>query len=219
MILEYYWSKFMKLLRARGIARSRIDKTSTIYPGSSVVESSVGRHSYCGCDCCILSADIGSFCSISDEVFIEGYSGHFTDYVSTSPVFFSHKSVLRKKFSHLDSPKPARAHIGNDVWIGKRALIKAGVNIGTGAVIGMGSVVTKNVEPYSIVAGNPARPIRNRFNQEMIAALLASKWWDLPDSALTQLSPQFNDPDAFLEAVKSYNSQEKERDVEYTPNS
>ena len=70
--------------------------------------------------------------------------------------------------------------IGNDVWIGDRATILSGVRIGDGAVIGAGSVVTKDVEPYSIVAGNPARPKRTRFDEETIKKLLEIKWWDWP---------------------------------------
>lgn len=202
MILEYYWSKFMKLIRARGIANSRIDKTSTIYPGSSIVASSVGKYSYCGLDCCILSADIGNFCSISDEVFIEGHSGHAMNCVSTSPVFSSQKSVLRKKFAKHSTQGPKRTIIENDVWIGKRVLIKAGVKIETGAVIGMGSVVTKDVAPYTVVAGNPAKPIKKRFDDEQIRLLTKSEWWNLPDNALKKLAPRFNNVDSFLAELR-----------------
>lgn len=201
MNLEYYWSKFMKLIRARGITNSRIDKTATIYPGSSVVDSSMGKHSYCGLDCWILSVDIGNFCSISDEVFIEGNSGHAMHHVSTSAVFFSQKSVLRKKFATHICEMPKRTTIGHDVWIGKRALIKAGVTIGNGAAIGMGSVVTKDVPPYTVVAGNPAKPIRKRFDDKQIQLLQESEWWTLPDREIQGLAPIFNEVDTFLKNI------------------
>ena len=76
--------------------------------------------------------------------------------------------------------------IGNDVWIGFEAVILAGVTIGDGAIIGARAVVTKDVPPYTIVGGVPARPIRKRFSDEDIAALLALKWWDLPPAQLLE---------------------------------
>lgn len=91
-----------------------------------------------------------------------------------------------------------RTSVGNDVWIGEGVFIKAGIKIGDGSVVGMGAVVTKDVAPYSIVAGNPAKLIRFRFDHEVIDALLKMKWWDLPDYELRRLGPAFNDPQAML---------------------
>ncbi len=89
------------------------------------------------------------------------------------------------KYARHDYSLKLRTVVDSDVWIGEMALIKAGVHIGVGAVIGMGSVVTRDVEPYSVVAGNPARIIRKRFDDETIKALLDSlEWWTLPDSKL-----------------------------------
>lgn len=79
--------------------------------------------------------------------------------------------------------------VGNDVWIGSDALIMPGVTIGSGAVIGARSVVTKNIEPYTIVAGVPARTIKKRFSPEVIDALLDLAWWDLPVADLKELMP------------------------------
>ena len=80
------------------------------------------------------------------------------EYVSTSPVFLDHRDSVKAKFSHHHYVWRAKTSIGHDVWIGEAALIKGGLNIGHGAVIGMGSVVTKDVPPYAIVAGNPIFP-------------------------------------------------------------
>jgi carbonic anhydrase/acetyltransferase-like protein (isoleucine patch superfamily) len=84
-----------------------------------------------------------------------------------------------------------RTTIGNDVWIGARAMVLDGVTIGDGCVIAAGSVVTKNIEPYSIVGGIPAKLIRKRFSDEVIELLLTWKWWNLPVETLRQLGPEF----------------------------
>ncbi|MEX0333131.1 antibiotic acetyltransferase [Vibrio tubiashii] len=86
----------------------------------------------------------------------------------------------------------------HDVWIGDGAFIRSGVTIGTGAVVAAGSVVVKDVEPYSIVGGNPARHIKYRFSDEIVVGLLKSKWWMLSDTELSQLSQEFIDPQLFV---------------------
>ena len=92
--------------------------------------------------------------------------------------------------------------IGNDVWIGSKCLIKSGVIIGDGAIIGMGSVVTHNVPPYEIWAGNPARRIRSRFDEETIRILLSVKWWNWDEKKLSELGDIFNSRDEFLRRCK-----------------
>lgn len=195
--MSYILSRALKKLRGAAILRSNIHTTSKICSGSSFVNSTMARHSYCGYDCSILNCNIGAFCSIAGKVSIGG-AMHPTDFVSTSPVFLSHKDSVKTKFARHDYLPILLTVIGNDVWIGEGALIKAGVTIGDGSVVGMGAVVTKDVAPYSIVGGNPARLIRFRFEQEIIEALLKMKWWDLPDSELLRLGPTFNDPRAML---------------------
>ena len=120
---------------------------------------------------------IGSFCSIGSGVVIMLDGNHRVDCVTTYPF-----DALLKGASYLSTPsiKKNRVEIGNDVWVGMNALILPGISIGDGAVIGAESVVTKDVEPYSIVAGNPAKLIRKRFDEETISALLQIKWWNWP---------------------------------------
>ena len=84
------------------------------------------------------------------------------------------------------------------MWIGDGAFIKQGVNVGVGAVIGMGSVVTKDVPPYAIVAGNPAHVIRKRFSDDIISRLLESRWWEKSDKELESLAADIKDPESFL---------------------
>ncbi|MET3924472.1 type B chloramphenicol O-acetyltransferase [Devosia sp. 2618] len=133
---------------------------------------------------------VGSFCSIgSGAAFImAGNQGHRNDWVSTFPFFYlpDHPEFA----GAVDGFKAAGdTVIGNDVWIGSEAIIMAGVTIGHGAVIGTRALVTKDVEPYTIVGGNPAKPIRKRFNDEQIAMLLEMQWWDWSEDQLEAAMP------------------------------
>lgn len=194
---SYLYSKILKKARGNAVVGSSIHETSKIESGGGVVNSTMARHSFCGYDCSILNCDIGAFCSIASKVSIGGVR-HPVEYVSTSPVFLSHKDSVKAKFSNHDYLPLIRTTVGNDVWIGEGVYVKAGVKIGDGSVVGMGAVVTKDIAPYSIVAGNPARLIRYRFEQDIIDALLKMEWWKLPDQELCRLGPLFNDPRAML---------------------
>ena len=123
---------------------------------------------------------IGKFCSIGSNVTINIFDEHPLDFLSTYPF-----SVLKTDWpnsANIKEPKKMRGDIviGNDVWIGSEAIILGGVTIGDGAVIGAHAVVAKDVAPYSIVVGNPAREIRKRLSEDSIMKLLEIKWWDWP---------------------------------------
>jgi acetyltransferase-like isoleucine patch superfamily enzyme len=163
-MMTYLWAKFAKKVRGSAVLSSRIDPTSKVGSGSQIVNSIFDRHTFCGYDCTIINCRIGSFCSIANGVSIGG-ARHPMEFASTSPVFLSHKDSVKAEFARHDYSQDAMTTIGNDVWIGERVLIKAGVNVGHGAVVGMGSVVTKDVTPYAIVAGNPSKLIRMRFDE------------------------------------------------------
>jgi len=133
---------------------------------------------------------VGSFCSIgSGAAFImAGNQGHRADWISTFPFAFV-----------PDAPEFAGANngflpagdtvIGNDVWIGSEAIVMPGVEVGHGAVIGTRALVTRDVEPYAIVGGNPARPIRKRFADDDIALLTEMQWWDWSVEMLSEAMP------------------------------
>lgn len=201
MILEYYISKFLKKARCRAIKSSKIDKTSKVESGSSVLNSSFGRHSYCGYNCTIINTDVGSFCSISDNVLI-GPASHSMNWLSTSPVFVGKKDSIKKKYSFHLSPETERTIIGNDVWIGEGVKIKAGIKIGNGAVIGMGSIVTKDVGDYEVYGGNPAKLLKKRFKDEIIEELKVIKWWEFEDKLLYKFAPYVIDVEEFIKEVK-----------------
>lgn len=119
--------------------------------------------------------------------------------VSTSPVFYAKKNCLHRNFHVADFKEYDSVEIGNDVWIGTHALIKGGVKIGNGAIVGAYAVVTKDVDDYTIVAGNPARPIRKRFTEEQISMLLSREWWNYSEEELLEKATYFSDIQKFLE--------------------
>lgn len=202
MSLLYYYSKFFKkILRGKCVINSQIHKTAKINSGATIVDSTIGRYTYTCYDDEIVNCEIGQFCSISDDVIIGG-AEHPIEWVSTSPVFQNVKhSGPKKRFSKHNFEGIARTVIGNDVWVGKRVIIKAGIKIGDGAVIGAGAVVTKDVPPYAAVAGVPAKVLKYRFDEETIALLLKSKWWDLSDEELEKKADNITNVHAFLKEL------------------
>ena len=201
MNIIYLWNRILKKIRASAISDSKIHQTAKIEAGSQVVHSVVGRYSFCGYDCNLLNCKIGSYCSIADNVIIGG-AQHPISWVSTSPVFYAGRDSIKKKFSEHVREKDLETRIGNDVWIGEKALIKSGIEIGDGAVVGMGAVVVHNVLPYEIVGGVPAKHIAFRFEDSMINSLLASEWWNLPDNKIEQLAVYIKDPVNFLKELE-----------------
>jgi acetyltransferase-like isoleucine patch superfamily enzyme len=126
-----------------------------------------------------LFVEIGKYCSIADDIFIFLTGNHDYENVSTFPFHcLGYNPPLNFKCKSLSK---GSVIIGNDVWIGKKTMIMSGVNIGDGAVIAAGTVVTKDVPPYSIVGGNPSKLIKFRFNTIQIEKLLKIKWWNWED--------------------------------------
>jgi len=128
---------------------------------------------------------IGSFCSIgSGAAFImAGNQGHRHDWISTFPFFWM--SEVPAFAGALNGYQPSGdTTIGNDVWIGSEAIVMPGIKVGDGAIIGTRALVTRDVEPYTIVGGNPAKPIRKRFDEARIAKLLEMRWWNWSDEEL-----------------------------------
>ncbi|MGV2980246.1 type B chloramphenicol O-acetyltransferase [Camelimonas sp. ID_303_24] len=153
-------------------------------------------HSFDDCARFILPDDdadkliIGSFCSIgTGAAFImAGNQGHRNDWISTFP-FYWMPEVPAFAGARNGYQAAGDTVVGHDVWIGSEAVIMPGVRIGDGAVIGTRALVTRDVEPYAIVGGNPASIIRKRFDAESIDMLLEMRWWDWPDEELRQAMP------------------------------
>lgn len=158
----------------------------------------IGGFTYTNYNCFIRADKIGRYCSIAPNVSV-GMGEHFFESISTSTVFDLNPGERLYRFSGLGNDKEfvqtiheghqrlklgkrrkmaGGVHIGNDVWIGTGAIILAGISIGDGAVIAAGSVVTKDVEPYAIVGGTPAKLLKKRFDEEIVDKLEKLKWWE-----------------------------------------
>lgn len=147
---------------------------------------------------------IGSFCSIADNVTIFLGGEHHTEWVTTYP--FPEMWACAKHYTGHPKTK-GDVIIGNDVWVGSGATILSGVSVGDGAVIGCQAVVGRDVEPYSIVCGNPAKPVRKRFPEEIIERLRRTAWWTWPDKAITDAMPLLlsGDMDGFFRFAEKRN--------------
>ena len=201
MIKSYYLAKILFKMRIPSFDHCDIDKTCNISAGSVLARIKMDKYSYTGASTFITDAVIGKFCSIGGEVHIGG-GVHPMGTVSTSPVFLHGRNFLRKNFADIPYTPSETVEIGNDVWIGEAAYIKAGVKVGTGAIIGAHAVVTHDVEPYSVVAGVPAKEIRKRFDEDTIQKLLRLSWWDWPDEKLKRYGPYFSTPEKLFEMVE-----------------
>lgn len=171
-----------------------------IRPLVKMERCTIGKCSSMGTLSAAYDAKIGKFCSIARECYIGG-ANHPLDRVSTSGCFYLSYNYTGKCYFENDYDWHTHTKIGNDVWLGIRTIVLGGVTIGDGAVIGAGSVVTKDVGPYEIWAGNPARFIRKRFDDSTIEKLLTSKWWDWSDERLTELGAKFVDINDFVKFV------------------
>ncbi len=175
-------------------SNNSIDKTVAVYRGAKIKGAVIGAHTYISANTDIENAEIGKFCSVADHCRI-GMSSHSLNFLSTSPIFTQTGNALQDRWIEKDvfekKPDDERTYIGNDVWIGSHAMVLGGVKVGDGAVIGAGAVVTKDVPPYAIVGGVPARIIKYRFNQEIINRLLVLRWWNFSDAKLQSLVPLF----------------------------
>jgi len=137
---------------------------------------------------------IGKFCSIADGVRIV-FGGHETGRVSTFPF----KALCFGGEPYVDSTSKGNITIGNDVWIGVNAVILSGVQIGHGAVVAAGAVVNKNIPPYALAGGVPARVIKYRLRPDQIESLLQIQWWDWPMNKIRQnLDLLYEDVDGFI---------------------
>ena len=199
--MERLLYKLLKKLRFRAVQSGSVHPTSKIESGTLFYHSAMERHSFCGYDCDIQHADIGGFTSIANRVVIGG-GRHPMEWVGMSPVFYAGRDSVKAKFSEHVREPVRRVVIGHDVWVGHSAILLPGVHVGNGAVVGAGAVVTKSVPPYAIVAGNPARVLRHRFDEETVRRLEAIRWWAWSEDELRLLGNLTNDVPAFLDAAE-----------------
>lgn len=201
--LRHKYKGLVKVGSHTKIVNSIFEGQNSVADKAVVMGSIIGQCSYIGPDSSIISAKIGKYCSIADHVSI-CTGNHPTDFLTTHPAFYYDTSnqigfTLYKGSPMFDDiyKRPAGEEqfsvlIGNDVWIGSHVLILGGIKIGDGAIIGAGAVVTKDVPPYSIVGGVPAKVIRYRFGDDTILFLKSSHWWDKSYNEICDIIDDFN---------------------------
>jgi acetyltransferase-like isoleucine patch superfamily enzyme len=177
-------NRISKLSKVRG---STFEGANSVAKFSTVVNSFLGFGTYVSSYSKLFNCKIGRYCSIGQKVQVV-FGNHPTKkMVSTHPAFYSMVTPTGftfadnnrfKEYTYIDEDEKYFAEIGNDVWIGYSALIMSGVHIGDGAIIAAGAVVTKDIPPYAIVGGVPAKVIKYRFDEEDRTYLLKLKWWN-----------------------------------------
>jgi acetyltransferase-like isoleucine patch superfamily enzyme len=172
---------------------------------SSFRNSNMGFGSYIGDGSHLSSTSIGRYTSIADNVRLVVGRHPVKEFISTHPAFYTDQNstslqyVKCKKYKEVVYAKDNYLiTIGNDVWIGSDAAIIQGVKIGDGAIVACGAIVTHDVQPYSVVAGVPAKVIKYRFDNSQIRILKQTKWWDWPENIIAKRAKLFENPDDFF---------------------
>ena len=194
------------------VSKSIFEGKKSVADGTTLSNCNFGYGSYINKNSSLSFVKIGRYCSIADNVYV-GIGNHPINHVSTHPAFYYntekqigwtyHKGepLFDEIYKYPDGENFYQVIIGNDVWIGSHALLMGGIRIGDGAVIAAGSVVTKDVEPYSIVGGVPAKVIKMRFTEEQRASLLRIKWWNKSPIEIENSYRSFVDVNNFINHV------------------
>lgn len=169
------------------------DKTSALRHGCRCHQVKIGRYSSVGVDSKLIRVEIGNFSVIARNCNI-GLGAHPTNYLTTHSIFYKMKpwSGHPEWCGEVDFSEDKITTIGNGVFIGAHVIIMDGVTIGDGAIIAAGAVVSKDVPPYTIVGGAPAKIIKPLFSEDMINRLESIKWWNLPDEKITEIVDLFH---------------------------
>lgn len=207
-----YFKSFLSLKKItyKGISPLCVWNENTIFENKTqilafvkLMNVKVGNYTRIGYNCNIANSEIGKFSDIARNCNI-GLGQHPTNYLSTRKFFYSKDKLCTKWYNKIDFEESKLVVIGNDVWIGLNSIIKDGITIGDGAIIASGSIVTKDVPPYAIVGGNPAKIIKYRFNEETIKRLLEIEWWNLRDNDITNIVELFGIPDISAEHLNKH---------------
>ena len=176
------------------ISDSKIMDYVEVARNNLIMSTNIGKYTYTGNFTVIQSANIGKFCSISWGVTIGG-GQHSYEHFTTHDILYNKlrgfdisNRIAKKRYEKA-------CIIENDVWIGANSVVNRGVKVGNGAIIGAGSVVTKNIPPYAIVVGNPSRILKYRFNKTIISKLEKIAWWNLDNKIIEKIVKEYKDAD------------------------
>lgn len=215
----FFWRAIQrKKLARKGIKLSRTTyfDANTNFGGinkigkhTSICGSEIGRFTYMVSYNRLENVKIGNFCSLGQNITIINTLHPSKDFVSTHPAFYStgkqagKSFALKDTFSEHSLIEGRKVIIGNDVWIGSNATLMGGIKIGDGAIVGANSLVTKDIPPYAIVGGVPAKVIRYRFTPEQIEKIEKVQWWDKDDEWLESRVKQFQSIEIFIKDIQS----------------
>lgn len=212
IVIKIRYGKRIKLGKKTNISFQSSFECNNYVGDYSYFRGEMGKYSYIGAHSS-LCAKIGRFCSIGKRVHTVNGFHPSKRIVSTSPAIYSTHNYLIGSLTEEDfydeeyrfaTSNNEDVEIGNDVWIGEGAILLAGIKIGDGAIIAAGAVVCKDVEPYSIVGGVPAKEIRKRFPKTSIELLLRLKWWDKPDDWIKENILLFQDIEIFDKCFRHF---------------
>lgn len=188
--------------KTASISQSEFERYVVIFNNTQLYRAKVNAYSYIQMNGRIFNCNIGRFCSIAASVTIAPGMHDMTK-VATNPIFVQKSTPLPKVFAKNDNINDsAPVNIGHDVWIGEKVVILDGVTIGNGAVIAAGAVVNRDVDPYSVVGGVPAKHIKYRFDRSTIDLLQESRWWDFSDEWFERNAELMIDTERFIEKLK-----------------
>lgn len=187
-------------------SRSKFTKYTHILHGAKLKNVQVGKYSRIGARCKITNCKMGNFSVFSSDC-IAGVGQHPMDTLTYHSIFYKkgnwgwHDDWVKFPEGFVEQKQIT---VGNDVWIGREVVIMDGVTIGDGAVVATGAVVTKDVPPYAVVGGVPAKLIKYKFSQEIINRLLEIKWWNLPDEEISKVIDLFHVRNVTLDDINHY---------------
>ncbi len=182
---------------------STFTNVSKLGPFVRLLKSNIGKYTRVSKGCSLLYTTVGNFSSFADNVQF-GAGRHPITHGSTSQLFYNRNSLFNKWVKPIKYEQNRPIKVGNDVWIGSKSLIMGGVTIGDGAVVGSRSLVTKNVPPYAIVGGVPAKIIKYRFDQETIKRLLEIKWWNFTENEIDEHIGFFRESKIDINTLNKY---------------
>lgn len=204
---------YFNVVKIKFLAFNKLEGKNRIYFSSKLKNCTIGFGTYICKENEFVNTKIGRYCSIGSRIKLITGQHPSRNYISTHPAFFSTKKqqgfsyVIENIFIENKLINGKSLIIGNDVWIGSDVKILEGVKIGDGAIIAAASLVTKDIPPYSIVAGVPAKVIRYRFSLEEIEKLLNISWWNLSEIEILKLSRTFDNSKDFFHLFESKRSE------------